>query len=57
MNTIEKIRKEFIYHYPKNYVGESKLCGKSCVFSLNGILQIIDKYEVKYVSKRKAVSE
>ena len=29
---------------PKNYANEPELGGRSCVFSLNEVLQIIDKY-------------
>ena len=41
---IEQIRAEFINRYPKNYANEPELGGRSCVFSLNEVLQIIDKY-------------
>ena len=44
MTTLEKIRAEFISRYPKNYTNEPELGGASCVFSLNEVLQIIDKY-------------
>jgi hypothetical protein len=44
MTTLEKIKAEFIARYPKNYANEPELGGRSCVFSLNEILQIIDKY-------------
>ena len=44
MTTLDKVRAEFISHYPKNYAGELELGGKSCVYSLNDILLIIDKY-------------
>ena len=44
MKTLEKIRTEFISRYPKNYANEPELGGRSCVFSLNTVLQIIDKY-------------
>ena len=41
---IEQIKAEFINKYPKNYANEPELGGRSCVFSLNEVLQIIDKY-------------
>lgn len=41
---LEQIRAEFINKYPKNYANEPELGGRSCVFSLNEVLQIIDKY-------------
>lgn len=44
MTTFEKIKEEFISRYPKNYANEPELGGRSCVFSLNEVLQIIDKY-------------
>ena len=44
MTTLEKIKEEFIARYPKNYANEPELGGRSCVFSLNEVLQIIDKY-------------
>lgn len=44
MTTLEKIRAEFIARYPKNYANEPELGGRSCVFSLNEVLQIVDKY-------------
>lgn len=42
---LDKIRAEFISLYPKNYAGEPELGGVSCVFSLNKVLNIIDKYK------------
>lgn len=43
MDTLDKIRAEFISEIPKNYMGIEPN-GENCVFSLNYILQIIDKY-------------
>lgn len=45
--TFDKIRAEFIARYPKNYAGEPELGGRSCVFSLNQVLKIIDKYKTE----------
>ena len=42
---IDKMKKEFIDKYPKNYMGGLELDGRSCVFSLNEILKILDKYK------------
>jgi hypothetical protein len=42
---LDKIKAEFISRYPKNYMGEPELGGRSCVFSLNKVLEIIDKYK------------
>ena len=44
---LDKIRAEFISLYPKNYAGAPELSGCNCVFSLNKILQIIDKYKAE----------
>lgn len=44
MTALEKMRNEFISKYPKNYAGELELGGRSCVFSLKEVLEIIDKY-------------
>ncbi len=41
---LDNIRNEFIDRYPHNYANELELGGRSCVFSLNEILRIIDKY-------------
>lgn len=43
-NILDKIKKEFIDRYPRNYANELELGGRSCVFSLNEILRIIDEY-------------
>lgn len=48
---LDKIRAEFIARYPKNYMGELELGGRSCEFSLNQILQIIDKYRAESENK------
>lgn len=48
---IDKIRAEVIAKYPKNYAGEPELGGCACEFSLNQILQIIDKYKAEMESK------
>ena len=42
-----KIEAEFINRYPKNYADEPEMGGRSCVFSLNEILRIIDKYKME----------
>lgn len=44
---LDKIRAEFISLYPKNYAGEPELGGSSCEFSLNKVLNIIDKYKAE----------
>ena len=44
-SVLDKIRAEFISLYPENYAGELELDGKSCVFSLNTVLAVIDKYK------------
>lgn len=44
-DVLDEIKDEFISLYPKNYAGEPELGGCSCLFSLNQILQIIDKYK------------
>ena len=41
---LDMIKGEFINRYPRNYAGELELGGRGCVFSLNEVLQIIDKY-------------
>ena len=46
-SVLDKIRAEFISLYPKNFAGEPELGGLSCVFSLNEILRIIDKYKAE----------
>ena len=42
---IYQMKKEFIDKYPKNYMGGLELDGKSCEFSLNKVLEILDKYK------------
>lgn len=44
---LDKIKADVIARYPKNYAGEPKLGGRACEFSLNQILQIIDKYKAR----------
>ena len=44
---LDKIRADVIARYPKNYAGEPELGGCACEFSLNQILQIIDKYKTE----------
>ena len=48
---IDKIRTDIIARYPKNYAGEPELGGSACEFSLNQILQIIDKYKEEMESE------
>ena len=48
---LDKIRAEVIAKYPKNYAGEPELGGSACEFSLNQILQIIDKYKADMESE------
>ena len=48
---IDKIRADIISKYPKNYAGEPDLGGCACEFSLNQILQIIDKYKAEMESE------
>ena len=43
-SVLDKIKNEFIDRYPRNYANELELGGRSCVFSLNEILRIINKY-------------
>lgn len=44
---LDNIKNEFIDRYPRNYANELELGGRSCVFSLNEVIEIIDKYEKK----------
>ncbi len=44
---LDRIRAEFISLYPKNYAGEPELGGSSCEFSLNKVLNVIDKYKAE----------
>ena len=44
VDIINQLRKEFIDRYPKNCMGGWELDGRSCVFSLNQVLQILNKY-------------
>ena len=50
---IDKLRADIISKYPKNYAGEPELGGNACEFSLNQILQIIDKYKEEMDEKGK----
>lgn len=50
---INKIRADIISKYPNNYAGEPELGGNACEFSLNQILQIIDKYNVEMENDEK----
>lgn len=47
IKAFNKIRNEFIDRYPHNYANKLELGGRNCVFSLNEILQIIDKYKIE----------
>lgn len=42
---IDQIKKEFIDKYPKNRMGDLYLNGRNCYFSLNQVLNILDKYK------------
>ena len=42
---LEDIKAEFISQYPKNSYGDLELGGRSCVFSLNKVLDMIDKIQ------------
>ena len=42
---IEDLKNEFIAKYPKNFAGEPELGGCACTFSLNKVLDILDKYK------------
>ena len=48
---LDKIRADIIARYPKNYAGEPELGGSACEFSLNQILQSIDKYKAELESE------
>ena len=48
---LDKIRADIIARYPKNYAREAELGGCACEFSLNQILQIIDKYKADMESE------
>lgn len=41
---LEDIKAEFTSLYPKNVYGGLELGGRSCVFSLNKVLEIIDRH-------------
>lgn len=51
VDVLDEMRDEFISLYPKNYAGEPELGGISCVFSLNKVLKIIDKYKAESEDK------
>ena len=51
LDVLDKIRDEFINRYPKNFAGELELGGYTCAFSLNRVLQIIDKYKAESEDK------
>jgi hypothetical protein len=42
-DVLDKVRAEFINEYPKNYAGEPEFGGYVGFFSLNRVLEIIDK--------------
>jgi len=42
---LDKIKNEFIDRYPRDWANGFELGGRSCVFSLNDVLRIIDKYK------------
>lgn len=43
LDNVKKAREEFISKYPKNYMGEPELGGRTCYFSLNEVLTILDE--------------
>jgi len=43
LDKVKQAREEFISKYPKNYMGELELGGRTCYFSLNDVLAILDK--------------
>ena len=48
VNTVlDEIKQEFKAIYPKNYAGDLESGGCSCIFSLNQVLDIIDKYKTE----------
>ena len=46
-SVLDRIKDELIDRYPRNYANELELGGRSCVFSLNEILRIIDKHKAE----------
>lgn len=44
---LDDIKAEFISLYPKNVYGGLELGGRSCVFSLNKVFEVIDKHTGK----------
>lgn len=47
LDKVKEARKEFISKYPKNYMGELELGGRTCYFSLNEVLEILDEYFIE----------
>ena len=43
LEKVKQAREEFISKYPKNYMGEPEFGGRTCCFSLNEVLSILDK--------------
>lgn len=43
LDKVKQAREEFISKYPKNYMGEPELGGRTCYFSLNDVLAILDR--------------
>ena len=44
MDALDRMRVEFINRYPRNYAGEFELGGSEAHFSLNDVLDTIDRY-------------
>ena len=40
--SLDKVKQAFINKYPKNYMGEPELGGRTCYFSLNEVLEILE---------------
>lgn len=47
LDKVKEARKEFISKYPQNYMGEPELGGRTCYFSLNEVLEILDEYFIE----------
>lgn len=43
--SLDKVKQAFINKYPKNYMGEPELNGRTCYFSLNEVLEILGGIE------------
>ena len=43
--SLDKVKQAFINKYPKNYMGEPELGGRTCYFSLNEVLEILGGIE------------